>query len=73
MAALGVLCLIINTGNLSIANKSNLLKLLSNSTKSTNYKWKLDISVDVGSVVFCFFFVKAAYNLDGDAPLALST
>ena len=53
---------ITNTGDISRANNLNLLGLLSNPTKSTQYE----------TGYFCrFFFVKATYNLEGDTPLAL--
>ena len=52
---------------MSTANKSNLLKLLSNPTESTQLQMELVTAVDVGDV-----FVNATYN-HKDVPLALST
>ena len=58
---------ITNTADISTANKSKLLELLSDPTKSTQLQVELAITVDVGEA-----FVKATYNLEGDGPLALT-
>ena len=62
-----VVSFITNTTDIVTANKSKLLELLSDPTKSTQLQVELAITVDVGEA-----FVKATYNLEGDGPLALT-
>ena len=59
--------IISSDNNISPANKSKLVQLLSNPTQAEQLQMELAITVDVGEP-----FVKATYNLEGDGPLALS-
>lgn len=62
-----VVSFITTSDDISPANKSKLLELLSNPTQAGKLQMELAITIDVGEP-----FVKATYNLEGDGPLALS-
>ena len=68
MTNVGICVFITNTCDVSTANESNMLELLSNHIESTQLQMELVIIVNVEDI-----FVNKIYNLQGDVPLALST